>query len=69
MDDVRLEEIRQHARLREQNDEERRLRIEADRRRQRQDRQAQDEALQAAGSPAEEQYYAHLPRPTCTGIR
>ncbi|MFE1782262.1 hypothetical protein ACFW9F_06630 [Streptomyces sp. NPDC059506] len=70
MDEARLKEIRQQAKLREQHDKERRLRkIEADLRLQKQERQAQDEARQAAVPPAEEQHYAHLPRPTYTGIR
>ncbi|MEU1076456.1 MULTISPECIES: hypothetical protein [unclassified Streptomyces] len=70
MDEVRLEELRRLARLREQQDEERRTRkIAADLRLQQQERQAQDEAHQAAASPAEEQHYTRLPGPTYTGIR
>lgn len=63
MDEVRLEELRQQ-------DEARRLRkIAAELQLQQQERQAQDEAHQVAEPPAQEQHYAHLPRPSYTGIR
>ncbi|MEV7282409.1 hypothetical protein [Streptomyces sp. NPDC093111] len=70
MDEARLEELRRLARLREQQDEERRSRnIAADLRLQQQERQAQDEAHQAAVPPAEEQHFAQLPGPSYNGIR
>ncbi|MGZ2361519.1 hypothetical protein LRE75_33380 [Streptomyces sp. 372A] len=68
MDAARLEEIRQQARLRERHDEDRLRKIGADLRLQRQERQAQDEA-RAAMPLAEEQHYAHLPRPSYAGVR
>lgn len=70
MDDVRLEELWRQARLRERDEEARRTRqVAANLRRQQRERQAQDEARQAAVPSAEEQHYAQLPRRSYTGIR
>ncbi|MGW3389551.1 hypothetical protein [Streptomyces cinereoruber] len=67
MDEARIEELRRLARLREQQDEERMRKIAADRLQQ--ERQAQDEARQAAMPSVEEQHYARLPGHSYTGIR
>ncbi|MCX4681587.1 hypothetical protein OG413_41025 [Streptomyces sp. NBC_01433] len=70
MEDTRLTEHQRKARLREQQEEERRTRkVVADLRLQQQERQAHDEARQAEVSSAEEQHYAQLPRHSYTGIR
>jgi hypothetical protein len=70
MDEARLDELRRLARLREQQDEERRTRqIAADLRLHQQERQAQDEAHQAALSRGEKHHHAQLPGPCYTGIR
>ncbi|MER5615434.1 hypothetical protein [Streptomyces sp. NPDC002215] len=69
MDEARLEDIRRKAQLRELETELHTRRFAAGLRLKQQERQAQAEADQAEVAPAEEQYYAQLPRPSRTGIR